>query len=125
MTQEWTAVSPTEREAIRRKAEEHASNNAGSNMIQVSLALDRLLDTVADVAKDMRDEGTKTIRLISLLLVGGSLFIAFLNLFLTRQRGGTSRQADGPKDEPEINPHPNPIPPPLAGDTPRPAQRSE
>ncbi|MGH7146692.1 MAG: hypothetical protein ACREIJ_02170 [Nitrospiraceae bacterium] len=94
-------------------------------MIQVSLALDRLLDTVADVAKDMRDEGTKTIRLISLLLVGGSLFIAFLNLFLTRQRAGTSRQADGPKDEPEINPHPNPIPPPLAGDTPRPAQRSE
>ena len=96
LTQEWTAVSPIEREAIRRKAEVHAADNAGPKMIQVSLALDRLLDTVADVAKDMRDEGTQTIRLTSLLLIGGSLFIAFLNLFFARPRGGTSRQVDGP-----------------------------
>jgi hypothetical protein len=93
-------------------------------LFQVSLALDRLLDTVADVAKDMRDEGTKAIQRMSLLLVGGSFFIAFLNLFLTRRRGGTARQADGP-DEPEINPLHNPIPLPLAGDTPRPALRPE
>lgn len=93
-------------------------------MIQVSLALDRLLDTVADVAKDMRGEGTQAIRLTSLLLVGGSLFIAFLNLFLTRQRGGTSRQAAGP-DETEINPRHNPIPLPRAGDTPRQALRQK
>ena len=96
LTQEWTAVSPSEREAIRRKAEVHAADNAGPKMIQVSLALDRLLDTVADVAKDMRDEGTQTIRLTSLLLVGGSLFFAFLNLVFTRQRGGVSRQDGGP-----------------------------
>ena len=56
--QEWTAVSLTEREAITRNAEVHAADHAGPKMIQVSLALDRLLDTVADVAKDMRDEGT-------------------------------------------------------------------
>ena len=85
LTQEWTAVSLTERETIRRKAEMHAADHAGLKMIQVSLALDRLLDTVADVAKDMRDEGTQTIRLTSLLLVDGSLFIAFLNFFLTRR----------------------------------------
>lgn len=99
LTQEWTAVSTIEREAIRRKAEVHAADHAGPKITQVSLALDRLLDTVADVARDMRDDGTQTIRLTSLLLVGGSLFIAFLNLFLTRPRGGTSRQAAGP-DEP-------------------------
>jgi len=52
-------------------------------MIQVSLALDRLLDTVADVAKDMRDEGTKAIQRTSLLLVGGSFFHRlFKSLFL-------------------------------------------
>jgi hypothetical protein len=39
-------------------------------MIQVSPALDRLLDTVADVANDMRDEGTKPIQRTSFLLVG-------------------------------------------------------
>ena len=124
LTQEWAAISPEKREAIRRKAEEHAANNAGLNMIQVSLALDRLLDTVADVAKDMRDEGTKAIRLTSLLLVGGSLFIAILNLFLTRQRGGFSRHPAGP-DEPELNPRHTPIPVPLAGGTPRPTLRPE
>lgn len=86
LTQEWTATSPAEREALRRRAEAHASDNAGPKMIQVSLALDQLLDTVADVAKDMRDEGTRTIQTSSSLLVGGSFCIAFLNLFLGRRR---------------------------------------
>jgi hypothetical protein len=86
LTQEWNASSPSERETLRRKAEEHAADNAGPKMIQVSLALDRLLDTVAEVAKDMRDEGTKTIQYSSTLLVGGSFFIAVLNLLLSRRR---------------------------------------
>jgi hypothetical protein len=73
---------------------------------------------VEEVAEDMRDEGTTAIQCTSLLLVGKSFFIDFLNLCLTRQRGGTSRQTNGP-DEPEINPRDNPIPPPLAGDTPQ------
>jgi hypothetical protein len=124
LTQEWTVVSPAEREAIRRKAEEHASDNAGPKMIQVSLALDRLLDTVADVAKDMRDEGTKAIQRTSLLLVGGSFFIAFLNLFLARQRGKTSGQAAG-TDRSDLAPHYNPAPLPLSGDRPQPALRPE
>jgi hypothetical protein len=55
-------------------------------MIQVSLALDRLLETVAEVAKDMRDEGTRTIQSSSALLVGGSFFIAALNLLMSRRR---------------------------------------
>ena len=76
LTQEWTAVYATKRGAIRRKAEEHAYDNAGPKMIQVSLALDRLLDSVADMAKDMRDEGTKATHRKGLLLVGGSFFIA-------------------------------------------------
>lgn len=57
LTQEWMAVSPTEREVLKWKAEERTADNAGSKMIQVSLALDRLLETVADVAKDTCDEG--------------------------------------------------------------------
>ena len=122
LTQEWTAVSPAEREAIRRKAEEHASDNAGPKMIQVSLALDRLLDTVADVAKDMRDEGTKAIQRTGLLIVGGSFFVAFLNLFFTRQRGETATRVDG-SNEPEIDSRPNPAP--LADDSPQPALRQD
>jgi len=100
LTQEWTANSPAERETLRRKAEEHASDNAGPKMIQVSLALDHLLDTVADVAKDMRDEGTKTIQASSMTLVGGSFFIALLNLFLGQRRKPVDDDSDAADDLP-------------------------
>ncbi len=124
LTQEWLAVSPAEREAIRRKAEEHASDNAGPKMIQVSLALDRLLDTVADVAKDMRDEGTKAIQRTSLLIVGGSFFVAFLNLFFTRQREKSAPQPGSP-NEPEVNSLHNPVPHPQSDDSPQQALRQD
>jgi hypothetical protein len=78
-------------------------------MIQVSLALDRLLDTVADVAKDMRDEGTKAIQSTSVMLVGGSFFIAVLNLFLTRPRSPGGREA-GRSPEPLSEPLRPPLP---------------
>jgi hypothetical protein len=108
LTQEWNATSLVEREALRRKAEEHASDNGGPKMIQVSLALDRLLDTVADVAKDMRDAGTRTIQYSSTLLVGGSFFIAMLNLLMGRRRSesdGESSIVDKP-DTPNLSaPH--------------------
>lgn len=107
LTQEWNMASPAEREALRRKAEEHASDNAGPKMIQVSLALDRLLDTVADVAKDMRDEGTKTIQYSSTLLVGGSFFIAILNLLMSRRRVR-------PHDEPDTAGNDKPVDPSTA-----------
>lgn len=96
LTQEWNASSPAETAELRRKAEIHAADNAGPKIIQVSLALDRLLETVSEVAKDMRDEGTKTIRTTSAFLLGGSFFIALLNLFLMRP----IRQ---PKEEPDAD----------------------
>jgi hypothetical protein len=43
-----------------------------------------LLETVADVAKDLRDEGAQTLRDTSSALVLGSLLIALLNLFIGR-----------------------------------------
>lgn len=84
VAQEWRAGSAKEAAELRRKAEIHAADNGGPKVMQVSLALDRLLETVAEVAKDMRDEGTKTIRSTSYWIVGGSFFIALLNLFLNR-----------------------------------------
>jgi hypothetical protein len=84
LVQLWGAGSPEEATNLRTKAELQAADNAGPKLIQVSLALDRLLETVAEVAKDMRDEGTKTIRTTSATLLIGSLLIAFLNLVLGR-----------------------------------------
>jgi hypothetical protein len=82
LVQLWGARSPEDAADLRNKAELQAADNAGPKLIQVSLALDRLLETVADVAKDMRDEGTKTIRNTSAILLIGSLLIAFVNLIL-------------------------------------------
>jgi chemoreceptor-like protein with four helix bundle sensory module len=109
LSREWNAASHEERDRLRRKAEEHAADNAGPKMIQVSLALDRLLDTVADVAKDMRDEGTKAIQATSIMLVGGSFFIALLNLFLKKPRR-TSRPDDDRTSEPALEPLPPALP---------------
>jgi hypothetical protein len=67
---------------LRTQAEIHAADNAGPKLIQISLALDRLLGTVTDVAKDMRDEGTITIRKTSIALTVGSLIVALINLLL-------------------------------------------
>jgi hypothetical protein len=84
LVQIWIAKSPQEAAELRSEAELHAADNAGPKLIQVSLALDRLLETVAEVAKDMRDEGTRTIHDTSLVLVVGSLLIAVMNLFVRR-----------------------------------------
>jgi hypothetical protein len=122
LTQEWTASSPQERERLRRKAEEHAADNAGPKMIQVSLALDRLLDTVAEVAKDMRDEGTRAIQQTSIMLVGGSFFIAILNLIRTRRRTRGSLDSDLPAETADdLVDRPAPLPP--SGDGRNPALR--
>jgi hypothetical protein len=98
MTQMWVAGTPQEVAMLRQQAEIHAADNAGPKMIQISLALDRLLDTIADVAKDMRDEGTEALRDASSMLVFGSLLIAVLNLF--------SGRAAAPSPEP----HPAGVP---------------
>jgi len=84
LIEEWHAASPQKAAQLRRQAEMHAADNAGPKVIQVSLALDRLLDTVADVSKDMRDEGTRMIRTTSLALLMGSMFIALINLLRGR-----------------------------------------
>lgn len=95
MTQVWIAKSPQDAAELRSTAELHAADNSGPKLIQVSLALDRLLETVAEVAKDMRDEGTRTLRQTSATLVVGSLLIALLNLFPLRRSMSTEAEPRG------------------------------
>ena len=110
LVQLWNARSQTEAATLRTDAERLAADNAGPKLIQVSLALDRLLETVADVAKDMRDEGTKTIRLTSATLIIGSLVIAFLNLLIGMPRGRGDSDVRRPMldspdaEQPEVSP---------------------
>jgi Four helix bundle sensory module for signal transduction len=94
MVQVWSAGSPQEAAELRTKAEHQAAENSGPKLIQVSLALDRLLVTVADVAQDMRDEGTKTVRTTGSGLIVGSIVIAFLNLLLSRSKSSSDHMPD-------------------------------
>ena len=100
LVQLWVARSPQEAAELRNKAELYAADNSGPKLIQVSLALDRLLETVAEVAKDMRDEGTRTIRETSAALIVGSLLIAFLNLFVGRTPDSPGSTSDSPSIQP-------------------------
>jgi len=102
LVQLWGAGSLDDAAALRTKAELQAADNAGPKLIQVSLALDRLLETVAEVAKDMRDEGTKTIRTTSAILLIGSLLIACLNLVLGRPSNKNSSDPGHPVLHPSI-----------------------
>ena len=102
LVQLWVAGSLDDAVNLRTKAELQAADNAGPKLIQVSLALDRLLETVAEVAKDMRDEGTKTIRTASATLLIGSLMIAFLNLLLRRPFAESPPDSKRPVLQPTI-----------------------
>ncbi|CAE6762841.1 MAG: MCP four helix bundle domain-containing protein [Nitrospira sp.] len=98
LSQEWRAGSAAEATELRRKAEIHAADNGGPKVMQVSLALDRLLETVAEVAKDMREAGTKTILTTSYWIVGGSFFIALLNLFIGRSQAAPPLPSSRPDE---------------------------
>src|SRR5581483_103971 len=96
LVQLWQAKSPQEAAELRSKAELQAADNSGPKLIQVSLALDRLLETVAEVAKDMRDEGTRVIRDTSRALMVGSVLIGVLNLLMRRTRPAPEAQPAAP-----------------------------
>jgi preprotein translocase subunit Sss1 len=112
LTQVWIAKSPQEAAELRHQAELQAADNAGPKLIQVSLALDRLLETVADVAKDMRDEGSRTIKDTSGFLLVGSFVIALLNLFVGRRPApapAIPAQHVAPAEPKEPSPFPLPL----------------
>jgi hypothetical protein len=85
LIQSWSAETPDAAAALRHQAELHAADNAGPKLIQVTLALDRLLETVTDVAKDLRDEGTRALQGMTWVLIGGAIAIAALNLLSLRR----------------------------------------
>ena len=85
LIQSWNAETPHTVAALRHQAELQAADNSGPKLIQLTLALDRLLETVTDVAKDLRNEGTRLLHNMSLILISGSVGIAVFNLLPVRR----------------------------------------
>lgn len=96
LIQSWNAKTPETGAALRHAAELHAADNAGPKLIQVTLALDRLLETVSEVAKDLRDEGTRALQEMTVILTVGAVAIALFNLFPMQRISSSGRQASVP-----------------------------
>lgn len=76
----WQTTSREEAAALRNKAEVHLTDNAGPKLMQVSLALNGLIETVAAVARDLHTEGRRAIRTASAVLLVGCALIVLLIL---------------------------------------------
>lgn len=79
--QRWKATSREEATRLRKAAEENAADRAGSRFIDVTLELDRLLEVVAKIAGEVRDEADRRLRTMSAIVVGVSALLAGLVLF--------------------------------------------
>ena len=89
--QRWRATSPDEAKRLRDAAEENAAERAGSKFIAVTLELDLLLEVVAKIAGEVRDEADRQLRTMSEIVVGISALLVGLVLFA----GNTSRHQKG------------------------------
>ncbi|MGH7207601.1 MAG: Tar ligand binding domain-containing protein [Nitrospiraceae bacterium] len=107
LTNLWRATSPQEAGALRSKAEVHAAENAGPKLIQVSLALDRLLETVAEVARDLQAEGSRAIRTASAVLIIGCFLLALLVLSVQRLPPSPSIEPQSVLREPDRSESPS------------------
>ncbi|MCS6292762.1 MAG: MCP four helix bundle domain-containing protein [Nitrospira sp.] len=79
--QRWKATSPDEANRLRNAAERNALERAGSKFIAVTLELDLLLEVVAKIAGEVRDEADRQLRTMSAIVVGISAILIGLVLF--------------------------------------------
>jgi hypothetical protein len=100
LRQLWQAPTAAAAAELRNRAEVHAADNAGPKLMAVSLALDRLLETVAEIGKEIREESGKTIRLLSMALVSGSLLLAAFTIMIGRPREASAAEVTLPSGQP-------------------------
>lgn len=82
LQQRWKTTSPAEAKRLRDAAEENAAESAGAKFIAVTLELDQLLEVVAKIAGDVRDDADRQLRSMSTIVVGISTLLAGLVLFI-------------------------------------------
>ncbi|THJ12731.1 MAG: HAMP domain-containing protein, partial [Nitrospira sp. CG24C] len=80
--QSWNAPTNAEMEALRTKARTISIKNAGPKMETTILALNELVATVKEVAKDMNDAGTATVTSTMLTLTVGTTAVILLGIFM-------------------------------------------
>lgn len=81
LAQSWEASSSADAVLLRNKAELHAAKQAGPRLIEVTLALDRLLEVVAEIAGDVRNEADRQLRVATVVIIFVSAGLAALVMF--------------------------------------------
>lgn len=94
----WSSASPQERRRLRAKAEHRAAQDAGPKLIAVSLALDRLLEIVAEIGDDARKEAESVIRLATAVVIGVSCTLAICIVLGPRGAGRLLSGRDSVRD---------------------------
>jgi methyl-accepting chemotaxis protein len=82
LQQSWNAPTNAEMETLRAKARTISIKNAGPKMEATIQALNELVATVKEVAKDMNDAGTATVTSTMLTLTVGTTAVILLGLFM-------------------------------------------
>lgn len=80
--QMWETASPREIHRLRELAENNAAENAGPKLIEVSIALDRLLEIVIEIAGDARKEDDSILRVATSAVIGVSFLLAAVVLIV-------------------------------------------
>ncbi len=86
LNQVWNTADTERAVDLRGQAERHAAATAGAKLVQVTFALEHLLETVAEVGKELRRDATTTIRIISMALLLSSIGLALANLLNLRRK---------------------------------------
>ena len=82
MKQSWKAPTKSEMEALRAKARTISIKNVGPKMEATIIALNELVATVKDVAKDMNDAGSATVTSTTLTLTVGTTAVILLGILM-------------------------------------------
>ena len=82
LKQSWNVPTKVEREALRDKARAISTQNAGPKMEAAIVALNELITTVKEVAKDMNEEGRATAANALFMLVVGTAAATVIGLIL-------------------------------------------
>ncbi|MFO0706990.1 MAG: MCP four helix bundle domain-containing protein [Nitrospira sp.] len=84
LEQRWKTADPIEAKRLHDLAEENAAERAGAKFIAITLELDRLLEVVAGIAGDARDDADRQLRLMSTIVIVVSTALVLLVLFARR-----------------------------------------
>lgn len=80
VNQLWRTSRPEERERLRNDAERYATTVAGMKLIDVTIALERLLTMVGTIAGEVRNDGVRQLRSMSAAVIAVSIVLIVLVL---------------------------------------------